>query len=83
MLREKYELQVLWGRPASTVFPVNCVCHHQLEKGGPQTNSLTHSYTNTQMPSSQMLWELGKRSHVSQIRTRVEFPSGKAPCGSH
>lgn len=27
------------------------VCHHQLEKGGPQTNSLTHCYINTQMPS--------------------------------
>lgn len=27
------------------------VCHHQLEKGGPQTNSWAHCYTNTQMPS--------------------------------
>lgn len=25
MSREKYEIQVLWGRPAATVFPVNSV----------------------------------------------------------
>lgn len=83
MSREKYEMQVLWGRPASTVFLWTQRLSSSAGKGrtsnkflDPQLHKHPEAFT-----SDALGW--GKVSHVSQIRTWVEFLSGKAPCGLH